>query len=368
MTIQNIEMGQSDALIRARRIAVDLGNFFFDQGSFSGGNPAALPASSSASQSMVNLPFAGISVRGVGYSPIDPYNTAIDEPNCIIYANSVSRDLKRSLPSEIEGVHVRVEAIGATAVRPDRSQSSTNAGNSYRVSGRIACGSSIAVAGEQSAGTLGALLRHENGDIYALSNNHVIGGCNHTPRNQGILSPSPIDVRPGGANVLQFAAFHSLIELRSGSIHHVPRQSIDAAIAKVLDPDLITSSQGGFSDTPSQVIAPMHGQRVKKVGRTTGVTYGTVEATIPLFELPYKATHYSATVHFGEVWSVRGDAGTPFGIPGDSGSLVVLEDDSAAVGLFFAVTGKGEIGFMSSLETVLSQFPGHQLLSGHNMT
>jgi hypothetical protein len=48
--------------------------------------------------------------------------------------------------------------------------------------------------------------------------------------------------------------------------------------------------------------------RVKKTGRTTGLTTGTVEARIgTLMNLPYKTKHFSATVWFRNVWSIRGD-------------------------------------------------------------
>src|SRR5436305_8310366 len=150
--------------------------------------------------------FAGLAVRGVGYGAVD----SGDEPNTVfIYVTRSSRKKEKALLSEFGG-QIRLEKVGRVSVRPELAASATNYGNTWRNGTRTACGSSIGVAGEQSAGTLGARLFGPDGDVYCLSNNHVIGGCNHTPRGQPILSPSTIDVRPGGPGVEQIALFERL--------------------------------------------------------------------------------------------------------------------------------------------------------------
>ena len=110
--------------------------------------------------------------------------------------------------------------------------------------------------------------------------------------------------------------------------------------------------------------------RVKKVGRTTGLTFGTIEAHIVApFPLPYKCKHFSAVVWFQGAWTVRADGAAPFALPGDSGSLVVTEDGASAVGLVFAASqgATGHYGILIPIDHVLNMFHGLQLVSDHGI-
>jgi len=172
-----------------------------------------------------------------------------------------------------------------------------------------------------------------------------------------ILSPSPMDARPGRRGPTEVLRYNQMIELRSGDPELVPLMRLDAAIADVVNEDLLSSWQGddlrGF-DTPTSAVAPTANMRVKKAGRTTGVTVGVCEAFVPTpWILPYKTGKFSATVWFSDTWTIRSDDADPFALPGDSGSLVVNEDASAAVGLLFAVNNKGQYGIIMPIESVL---------------
>jgi hypothetical protein len=142
-------------------------------------------------------------------------------------------------------------------------------------------------------------------------------------------------------------------------------QEVDGAIFNVTLPDALSSMQGdGEYDTPA-ITAPLTGgMRVKKIGRTTGLTLGEVKGffATPL-AIPYEGDRFRSSVYFSNVWLVHGDGGDPFSQPGDSGSLVVTEDGTAAVGLLFAGTG-GEASFILPIETVLNSL-GVTLVSGH---
>jgi hypothetical protein len=244
--------------------------------------------------------FSGLAVRGVGYGTVE----GGDEPDTVfVYVTRSSRKKEKALLSEFGG-RIRLEKVGNVSIRPELASSATNSGNTWRNGTRTACGSSIGVAGEQSAGTLGALLFGPDKNLYCLSNNHVIGGCNHTPKGQPILSPSAIDARPGGPNVEQIAVFERLDELRSGDIAHVPTQAMDAAVGRILGQDLVSSMQGESFETPSDARAPLLTEPVMKMGRTTALTYGVIESRIPvLLPLPYKARKFAATVNFANVWT-----------------------------------------------------------------
>lgn len=217
---------------------------------------------------------------------------------------------------------------------------------------------------------MGALVR-KNGQsgMYVLSNNHVLAACNHVPVGMPILAPSTIDGRQGMAprEVCQHA---EICELRSGVPTLVEPVREDAALARVANPDVVSSWQGGEDDgydTPTSVVSPASGMRVKKAGRSTGLTTGTVEALLNPFPLPYQARYFKATVWFQDVWTVRGDAGESFAIPGDSGSLVVTEDGTAAVGLIFAVGPKSEYGIMVPMPHISGLFGGITLVGNHGV-
>lgn len=134
--------------------------------------------------------FAGLSIQAVGYS------YGADEEAVHIYVTKGNRSRLKKLSQEVDGVQVIVSNLGRLIVRPEATVAAGNRGNIYEVDGRIACGSSCAPAGETYAGTFGALVTGADGQMMALSNNHVFAACNHIPVGQPILSPSAVDARP----------------------------------------------------------------------------------------------------------------------------------------------------------------------------
>ena len=200
--------------------------------------------------------------------------------------------------------------------------------------------------------------------FYLLSNNHVLAAGNHVPVGMPILSPSPIDAGPATRAPGEVGRHAEICELRSGVPTLVVPGREDVALAHATDPAVVSSWRGAGPDsydTPASVVAPRSGVEVKKFGRTTGLTYGTVEALINSpFPLPYKCRFFSATVWFHDVWTIRGSVDTPsFALPGDSGSLVVTRDGTAAVGIVFATsTPHGEVGFIVPLSHISTLFGG----------
>ncbi len=313
-----------------------------------------------------NLPeygFAGLAIQSVGYT------FGAEEEAVQIY---VTRGSKRSLDrlsTEIEGVDIRVTNLGRLVIRPEAIAATGIRGNVYEHNGRIACGSSCAPAGENYSGTFGALV-DSNGIVMALSNNHVFAACNHVPVGQPILSPSAMDARPEMPAPRQLCRHSRIVELRSGTPTLVPLARCDAAVATIPDETSVSSWQGdatsGF-DTPVLTTSPFSGLRVKKVGRTTDLTSGTVEALIPTpMPLPYKNTNFTASVWFTDIWTVRADDGEQFALPGDSGSLVVTESGDAAVGLLFASSARGDYAWIAPIDTVLNDL-GLTLLGNHGV-
>ncbi|MER2528528.1 MAG: hypothetical protein ABTR07_11425 [Candidatus Competibacter denitrificans] len=349
----------------ARQVAIDLANCFLADGRYvlapapgSGVRPAS---SSSFLCNLEDAGFSGLSVQSVGYEE------GKQNPKVHIYVTRGSLGALRKLEQSIRGVPIKINNIGEIRVRPEAALSTTAHGNLYIHKGRIACGSSCAPSAETYSGTFGALAKDADGRLFILSNNHVLAACNHVPVGMPIMAPSNSDARPNKPAPLAIGSHHGIVELRSGEPTLVPCAEVDAAVALVIDDKKVTSWQGDAEgyDTPSAIIQPKAGMKVKKFGRTSGLTYGTVEAVIPgKMPLPYKTKNFSATVWFENVWTILG-MNESFALPGDSGSLVVTDDGQHSVGLIFAASR--DYGIIVPITEALLQLGTLSLVSGHGI-
>jgi hypothetical protein len=297
-------------------------------------------------------PFGGLAVQSVGFED------GVREPKVHIYLTRGSSRLIKSLPDDIYGVPVRIHKMGLITVRPEAASAATNRGHFFERNNRVCCGSSCAPTSENCTGTFGAIVRKGHAQqLYLLSNNHVFAGCNHVPQNQPILAPSSNDGNPTVRAPGEIGRHHEIHELRSGNPVFVNPCDADLALARATNPNGISSWQGDGNDgydTPSSTANPVSLMSVKKFGRTTGLTTGEIEAkvTTPM-PVTYTSKYFKGTVWFKDVWTIRASGGLPFALPGESGSLVVTDDASRAVGIVFAASA--------------SAFGGLRLISGHGV-
>ncbi len=218
------------------------------------------------------------------------------------------------------------------------------------------------------AGTLGSVVVDADPTLdraFILSNNHVIARTNEGILGEQIVHPGLIDngacLQESGETVAVLADFVPISFRRTrGSLN---RNTVDAAIATVTDPrvsqQIIDIGFVFFQTIP--VSDDLVGLRVKKSGRTTGLSFGTVDAV-----------GVSVTVTFGRrcgqgrrralfVDQIRIGPGG-FSASGDSGSLVVEDVDEfpRPVGLLFA--GSETSTFANPIDRVLEclgvGFPG----------
>jgi len=286
----------------------------------------------------------------------------------VMCKGAISSAAEKRLPKNTRGITIHY--TGKTLIEPNPPAAPSSAVSGAPIwfshNNRISCGSSVICSHTPGAGTLGFLATMADGRIVGFSNNHVTGDSNHTPAGMHILSPAPIDASPASPPPLAIGKHLSLAQLNSGDPQQIALQEIDGAIFEITEPDKVSSMQGnGAYDTPS-VIAPMRaGMVVKKVGRTTGLRLGTVlgETVIPL-SIPYKSSRFQSMVYFTGVWIVEGANGNTFSEGGDSGSLVVTADGTAAVGVVFA--GGNNVSFVLPIAKVLNFF-SLSLLSSHNV-
>jgi hypothetical protein len=187
------------------------------------------------------------------------------------------------------------------------------------------------------AGTLGAFVELKDGSPAILSNNHVMALFNYAETRDYIYQPGRQDVRRqlAGNRIARLKDFVPLSRAQ--------RNQVDSAIA-VLREDI--SYHGNI--IPKGLRHPKHGSTLKlgdpldltagtvvnKIGRTTGFTRGIVKA-IALDNVsvrtPIGNLMFDDTIEIE--WFSNKKA---FSKPGDSGSVVFVEDDLSVIGLHFA--------------------------------
>ena len=115
----------------------------------------------------------------------------------------------------------------------------------------------------------------------------------------------------------------------------IPENSIDAALARPLDNDGIRFSDEILNIGRIEGVKPPSvGMRVRKMGRTTGLTTGDIRVVNAVVDVGYNTPQGRRTARFTNQVMASG-----MSQGGDSGSLVVDADSQQAVGLLFAGSG-----------------------------
>ncbi len=228
-----------------------------------------------------------------------------------------------------------------------------------------------------SAGTLGCLVERVDPltgflEVFILSNNHVLANSNAASLGDSILQPGPADggkaedkiaeledfvpidfgsgTLPPDCGIADFMAkVLNFVARLVGSSHRLrPYLSqaepnlVDAAIARLMSVDLVTSEIRRIGVPKGTAIVGV-GDAVKKCGRTTNLTTGSVLQTDVTVQVQYGAG-LIATFE-DQLMSGGMSAG------GDSGSIILNSEDWV-VGLLFA--GSDTTTIFSPIENVLS--------------
>lgn len=248
----------------------------------------------------------------------------------------------------------------AAAQRAKRAKAATTEEAAAAVSDRprqrerrrpIPGGLSISPLRANFVGTLGCFLMRRTIDteeVFALSNNHVLADVDRLPRGTPIVQPGP-EVPPFLTQPQDtLAVLHTAIPLHfpTGDIDPVVNR-FDAAIANVTDGDII--ERGRIFDLPqydpSRVVSLEPGMRVVKSGRTTGVTHGIVTATnVTGVQINYGTAQVPRIAIFQSLIKIVGVDGSPFSLPGDSGSVILEEQSGHPAALLFAGDGRNTFG------------------------
>jgi hypothetical protein len=266
--------------------------------------------------------------------------TGLDEDgNVVIKVYTTGAD-NPQIPKAIEGVDVLevltgpIHKLQTTPGAPQRQQ---RLGRPVPI-GITAFSDTDLSATSCAAGTLGCRLRDNHGNFYALSNNHVFAGVNGTQGKDPNGLPPEIPVagpfQIPGTNIVQPApgddncaignapdiigVLVAFVFIDTTSINFV-----DCAIAKTT-PQLVNTSTlaDGYGAPTSTTVLPFLGQKVQKYGRTSGYTTGTVTGIngIALIDFDGPKALFAREI---EITGISPAFFPSYGVPGDSGSLVV---------------------------------------------
>jgi hypothetical protein len=223
-----------------------------------------------------------------------------------------------------------------------------------------------------TAGTLGCVVRARSGVRLILSNNHVLANSNDANPGDVILQPGAVDGghEPDDAIALlerfcpidfsetpatcslarAVAAVGNALARLVGSRHRLATywtnpqavNLVDAAVARPLDDRSVRDDILGIGPITGTAPAQL-GMRVRKSGRTTGLTTGEITVLNTTVSVGYGS---GRTAQF-EDQIVSG----PMSSPGDSGSLLVSGEEPLAVGLLFA--GSDQATIYNPIQAVL---------------
>ena len=202
-----------------------------------------------------------------------------------------------------------------------------------------------------TAGTIGARVV-KDGQVYALSNNHVFANSNKATVGDNILQPGRAD---GGTDPDDaFATLDDFEPIQHCQVVPFPCPSnrLDAAIARTTADQLGNATPSAGYGTPrSEIVEARLGMKVQKYGRTTGLTTGLIDGIRATITVGYPG----GQAKFVDQILISGGG---FSQPGDSGSLVVTRgsggDDRRPVGLLFA--GSQFATIANPIDLVLKRF------------
>ena len=274
----------------------------------------------------------------------------------------VGLEPKAVVPREIDGVRTDVVEVGLIRAFQARTERWRPA------PGGVSIGHY-----KITAGTLGCVVRDRaTGARLILSNNHVLANSNDASPGDPILQPGPADGGQDGADTIarlerfcpiQFnvepptcgvaqgiAGLGNALARLLGSRHRLEviranpsaTNNVDAALARPLDERDILDEILEIG-VVSGILPAALGMRVRKSGRTTGLTTGEINVVDATVSVSYGVGR-TATFDNQIVAGAMSQGG-------DSGSLVVSEGELKAVGLLFA--GSEQSTIINPIQLVL---------------
>lgn len=255
----------------------------------------------------------------------------------------------QGVPAQVDSIPVVVKVTGMIMARSDPTLRLRPALPGYSV-GHPAI----------TAGTIGARVI-DAGGVYALSNNHVLANSNGASIGDPMLQPGTFDGGTAADQIGTLVAFKP-IDFAGGN------NTMDAAIAvsDAVNLGNATPADDGYGLPNGKIFGDANddrvfddrndllGLQVQKYGRTTKLTHGTITGINAQVDVCYEVVFIFCVklAHYVDQVIITPGA---FSDGGDSGSLIVTDDDAKnPVALLFA-GGAGEtIG--NRIDLVLNHF------------
>jgi hypothetical protein len=195
-------------------------------------------------------------------------------------------------------------------------------------------------------GTLGALVADRNGDLYILSNNHVLAESDQARTGDTVVQPALVDLNCNPQAGRAVGALRYVVPIQS------QQTNVDAALAAATPAVDGTGAILQLGPSVNGVLTPaapaagsgealnaglLNQLRVVKSGRTTGLTCSTVNTVNLTVQVDYyydcaETQRYYTKTYVNQI----GMPGASFADSGDSGALVLDAANAQPVGLFFA--------------------------------
>ncbi len=185
-------------------------------------------------------------------------------------------------------------------------------------------------------------------DVYILSNNHVLSNINNAQAGDDIFQPGIAD---GGTVQNHIAELQRFVPLQFGED---ASNDVDGAIAKLL-PGVKQKNEICSIGAVNGIDGGAVNMTVCKHGRTSCYTEGiitdaSVDSLVIMNDTTGVAAKFTSQMRVDKI-----DPFSVFGIPGDSGSLVLNKSNKSAIGLYFAGPSGGEYGLVNYIFNVMTE-------------
>ena len=215
-----------------------------------------------------------------------------------------------------------------------------------------------------TAGSIGARVADGSGNVFLLSNNHVLANGNAASIGDAELQPGPYDGGTAADQIGTLFAFQA-IDFSGGN------NTIDAAIALTTRENTGNASptDDGYGEPNGAIFGDANsdgvfdnktallGVNVQKYGRTTLLTKGQITGINGTLSICYEVVFIFCTKSATFVDQLIVEPGA-FSGGGDSGSLIVTDDSNKnPVALLFAGSSAETIG--NRIDLVLNRFGVH---------
>jgi hypothetical protein len=195
-------------------------------------------------------------------------------------------------------------------------------------------------------GTLGALVTDRTGNLYILSNNHVLAESDQARAGDTVVQPALVDLNCNPQAGRSVGSLRYVVPLQSR------QTNVDAALAAAtpavdgtgailqLGPPVngvLTAGAPAAGEGEALTAGLLNQLHVVKSGRTTGLTCSTVDTINLSVQVDYYYDCAETQPYYTKTYVNQiGMPGASFADSGDSGALVLDAGNAQPVGLFFA--------------------------------